>query len=97
MAGITGSAVARDFAMDMGATHLCVFEVFQHQHGGCLRNDQTIALGIKRSAGAGGVGIARKHTQIGPAAEDAATNRRIGPSRQHDGVIAMLNASECLA
>ena len=49
--GVTGSAVADNFGVDLRAAGLGVFQLLQHQDAGALAHDETAALLVKGNGG----------------------------------------------
>ena len=56
--GIGGRAVADQFAMDVSAAPLRVFEFLQHHHGRALAKHEAVAVVVERPAGPGGLVVA---------------------------------------
>ena len=58
MVGIATHAKTDQLGINLGATGLGVFELFQHQHPGAITQHETVAIFIPRTAGLGGLVVA---------------------------------------
>ena len=95
---VAGHSVARDFRDDVCAAPLRKFQRFQNQHARAFAHHKTVALGIKRTAGALGFIVARgKRAHRGESADAHRRHGRFRTARDHHFRVAALNNFERVA